>query len=140
MSNPVGIEGAGGLAGVDDALSVVSVPLFAAAIAALVLRLRRSRGVERQQLKLFVFAAALIPIGFVASFSTEGVASDVFFGIGLLALAGLPVAAAVAILRHRLYDIDLVINRALVYGALTRSCWRAPTSASCCCSGSPCRR
>ena len=120
VTNPVGLPWGGGvLERVDDQTSVLSVPLFLAAVAALVLRLRRSAGVERQQLKLFAFAAALIPIGFVASFATEGAVSDVFFGVGLVALAGLPIAAGIAILRHGLYDIDLVINRALVYGSLT---------------------
>jgi len=89
------------------------------AAAAIVVRLRRSRGVERQQLKLFAFAAALAALGLALSIVASGLAAPLAFVAGMLALAGLPVAAGIAILRHRLYDIDLVINRALVYVALS---------------------
>ena len=89
------------------------------AAAAIVVRLRRSRGVERQQLKLFAFAAALAALGLALSIVASGLAAPLAFLAGMLALAGLPVAAGIAILRHRLYDIDLVINRALVYVALS---------------------
>jgi hypothetical protein len=83
-----------------------------------VLRLRRSAGVERQQLKWFTYAAALMLVANVVTFTVlpEGVASDVLFG---LSIALVPIAAGVAILRHRLYDIDRLINRTLVYAALT---------------------
>jgi len=91
-----------------------------AAVASMIVRFRRSHGVERQQLKWFTTAAALLLLGFVLSFSLAGVigedASWVFIALGLL---GVDLAVAIAILRHRLYDIDVVINRALVYGALT---------------------
>ena len=80
--------------------------------------LRRSAGVERQQLKWFTYAAALMLVANVVTFTVlpEGVASDVLFG---LSIALVPIAAGVAILRHRLYDIDRLINRTLVYAALT---------------------
>jgi len=94
------------------------------------LRLRRSRGRERQQVKLFVYVGALavtlLLFGMPAVFSGENGPQWIdtigtvswFTTIGLL-LLGLPIAIGVAILRHKLYDIDLVINRTLVYGALT---------------------
>ena len=94
------------------------VTAFAASGVALVLRFRRASGVERQQIKWFVFAAVIsivtLSLGAVLWYVTPlaPIAS-------VLALTALPVAACVAILRYRLYDIDLVINRAVVYGVLT---------------------
>jgi len=91
-----------------------------AAVASLVVRFRRSHGVERQQLKWFVSAAAvvvslqlpglLVPVASVPP--VIGVLSNLSFGL-------LPVSAAIAILRYRLYDIDLIINRTVVYVLLT---------------------
>ena len=99
------------------ALWAASAP---AAVASMIVRFRRSHGVERQQLKWFTTAAALLLLDFVLSFLLSGVigeeASWAFIALGLL---GVDLAVAIAILRHRLYDIDVVINRALVYGALT---------------------
>ena len=88
------------------------------AIVSLVLRFRRSVGLERLQLKQLVFAASFIlPAGALAIlFWYDSYLVRVLLGIALLAL---PVAAGLAILRYRLYDVDVVINRTLVYGALT---------------------
>jgi len=90
------------------------------AIVALVIRFRRSVGLERLQLKQLVLAASFIlPVGTLAVlFWYDSYLVRVLLGITLLAL---PVAAGLAILRYRLYDIDVVINRTLVYGALTAS-------------------
>jgi hypothetical protein len=127
---PPGIENPlapGGTAGdVFEALSPVTgalaLPCFALAVAGLVVRLWRSRGVERQQLKWFAYSAALVGAGLGSGvFIPEGWAADLAFLVGLLALAGLPVAAGIAILRYRLYDIDVIVNRTLVYGSLTVS-------------------
>jgi signal transduction histidine kinase len=89
-----------------------------ASVAALVVRFRRSHGVERQQMKWFTFAAALVALALPVG--------DVLWSVvpaarvlPALALTTVPVAACVAILRYRLYDIDLVISRTLAYGALT---------------------
>ena len=117
IDNPIGIEG---LAHVEN-LPVIWV--FGGfyvlgslgAVASLAVRFRRSRGIERQQLKWFLFAAAPVPIApFLDSLS--GIIGALAFTWVLL---GLPVAIGVAVLKHRLYDIDLVINRTLVYGSLT---------------------
>ena len=123
--NPFGIEGAGALL---EALGTTGILLALAAAAtggvSLVLRLRRSRGVEHQQLKWFAFAGAL----FCAVFATGPVLWTLppSSGFGwiwtvlfLSAVSTIPAAAGVAILRYRLYDIDVVINRTLVYGSLT---------------------
>ena len=97
----------------------------------LVVRLRRARGVERQQMKWFAYAAvvfALVAVGTAIAFFSPLRALDpgapipgaMFGGVPyLLALIALPIGAAVAILRYRLYEIDVLINRTLVYGALT---------------------
>ena len=99
--------------------------LFAAVVGAsvdVVRRLRRARGVERRQLTYFAYGALLVPtsIGVCLAF-------DAWLGLGMLvvdfALAGaivvLPAATAVAILRYRLYAIDRIVNRTVVYGVLT---------------------
>ena len=93
-------------------------------VVSLVVRWRLATRRERQQLKLFVYSAALLPIwviasGLVNASDSNGVLPLVSFAMATIAFLGLPVATAVAILRHRLYDIDLVINRTLVYAALT---------------------
>jgi hypothetical protein len=124
IENPIGIEG---LAHVEDmplVLGVLSVPLAigcVGAVAAVVVRLRRSGGVERQQMKWFLFATAPVP---TLPF-TDLLPGDLPEIVGGLVLGwlliGLPAAIGVAVLRYRLYDIDVVINRALVYGTLTAS-------------------
>jgi len=125
---PPGVENPlapGGVVGevfrdLDSVTDILALPAFALAVAGLVVRLRRSRGVERQQLKWFTYSAALVGAGFATPILIpDGPAADLVFLVGLLALAGLPVAAGIAILRYRLYDIDVIVNRTLVYGALT---------------------
>jgi hypothetical protein len=124
LANPLAPDGAAGevfavLGLLTDALAL---PAFALAVTGLAVRLWRSRGVERQQLKWFAYSAALVGAGLgTGVFIPAGPAADLAFLVGLLALAGLPVAAGVAILRYRLYDIDVIVNRALVYGSLTLS-------------------
>ena len=90
-----------------------------AAIASLVVRYRRSRGIERLQLRWVATAACRLLLSFVANGALSpwlGDAGWFLMLFGLLAMAG---AVAIALLRYRLYDIDVVINRTLVYGALT---------------------
>lgn len=89
-----------------------------ASVASLVVRYRRSRGIERLQLRWFLFVAAAM----VATLVVTGVlpalqqAGDI---IGPIVFAALPITVAIAILRHRLYEIDVLIRRTLVYGALS---------------------
>ena len=91
---------------------------IAASVAALVVRFRRATGIEHLQLKQLVFAAALaLPSMALAAFLYY---DHVIVQILIAAAAPLPpLAAGLAILRYRLYDIDLVINRTIVYGALS---------------------
>jgi hypothetical protein len=88
------------------------------AVAAMITRMDQARGAERQQLKWFVYTVALLVVGFLAALLGFGQHS-VAWNIGIAAFNFLPVAAGIAILRYRLYDIDVVINRTLVYGVLT---------------------
>ena len=100
-------------------VSIVGVQslLLLLSLVALVLRLRRSRGEQRQQLRWLTAAAFALVAGFIFA-NLAGLGSDdtqVWTVVPVfVAYAGLPVAAGVAILRYRLYDIDLVINRAVV--------------------------
>ena len=87
--------------------------LLPTAGASLVVRLRRSTGRRREQVRLFVYTVAAVMLAFPLFLLTTGSA----YGVLLLPL--IPISAGVAILRHRLFDLDIVINRALVYGALT---------------------
>ena len=88
------------------------------AVAAMITRMDQARGAERQQLKWFVYTVALLVVGFLAALLGFGQHS-VAWNIGIAAFNFLPIAAGIAILRYRLYDIDVVINRTLVYGVLT---------------------
>ena len=116
VQNPLGIEGAGAALGL---LVVVGdfVLFFCVlvSLASLILRFHRSRGTERQQLKWFTYAVTSIPFALVGN----TLFPDFAWLIGGISLASVPVAIGIAILRYRLYDIDVIINRTLVYGSLT---------------------
>ncbi|QIN83835.1 hypothetical protein GBA63_15215 [Rubrobacter tropicus] len=120
IENPIGIEG---LAHVEDmplVIGALGVPLAVGcvgAVAAVVVRVRRSGGVERQQMKWFLFATAPV-LAFPFADFLPGIVGGLVLGWLLI---GLPTAIGIAVLRYRLYDIDLVINRTLVYGTLTAS-------------------
>ena len=93
------------------------VIMLLAAAASLVVRFRRARGAERQQLKWIASAASIGPlVSVVGSLYWPAWQAQ---AATLLGSALIPIAAGIAILRYRLYDIDVVINRALVYGALS---------------------
>ncbi len=84
-------------------------------VASLVVRFRRSAGVERQQIKWFAFAGVVAFACIAATFTPL----DAFRNILALGILAVPLAVGVAVLRYRLYDIDVIINRTLVYAALT---------------------
>jgi two-component system NarL family sensor kinase len=94
--------------------TLLLVGVLAASVAELVLRFRRARGVERLQLTWLVWAVALFAVLNSQRWITGN--GPILF---LLTLPLLPAAAAVAILRHDLYDIRVIVNRTLVYGLLT---------------------
>jgi hypothetical protein len=84
-----------------------------------VVRFRRSRGVERQQLKWLASVAAVAAPALVVAIRSSGSVSDVAWFVVLLSLGLLPIAIGIAILRYRLYDIDRIISRTLAYAVLT---------------------
>ena len=123
VDNPLGVEGSGSV--IDllvEASGGAAIVMILVSVASLIARFRRSHGQERQQLKWLAYAAGLLALStpvqpLLDGLEIAGLAiSDVVFGL-LISL--LPVAVGLAILRHRLYDVDLVINRTLVYGALS---------------------
>jgi hypothetical protein len=106
-----------------DALLPIGTSVLLAAIAGaavtLVLRLRRSQGVERQQLKWFVFSCSGVAVAVTVAALFWAQAPDLVEVALGLTFNAVPAAAGIAILRYRLYDIDLVINRTLVYVSLS---------------------
>lgn len=127
FANPFGIEALAGMSELGDDLFADGPGLlivFALAMATIFVRFRRSRGDERQQMKWLVLVAGamlllLIVGNVVPSWAGSKTAEAVSGVLFVLIFAAFAVAIAVAILRYRLYDIDLVINRALVYSVLT---------------------
>ena len=121
IDNPLGIEG---MPNIVVALEALIFGLGLGAAASMFGRLRRARGVERQQLKWFAYAVAVLVGGtiltnVVSNAMGVGWLRWVGFLSTMVGLVGWPVAVGIAILRYRLYDIDILINRTLVYGALT---------------------
>ena len=122
IRNPLGIEGAPNLS---TSVEVVIFALTLGAAASLLVRLRRAEGVERQQIKWFAYAATFLAVGAILSWVISDAVGvwwlhwEVGFVATMVGLVGLPVALGIAILRYRLHDTDLIINRTLVYGLLT---------------------
>jgi LPXTG-motif cell wall-anchored protein len=118
IANPIGVAWVANpqTGAVGTTLFGLLILSIVAAFASLVIRFRRSRGEERQQLKWFTFACALLPLAAVGDALPAAVGGGLVFGALIVFL---PVATGIAILRYRLYDIDRLINRTLVYGLLT---------------------
>jgi hypothetical protein len=124
--NPLGVPDAASrvTATLNDVSGFLAPLVFLVSLAALVARFRRSRGVERQQMKWLAWAGAVPVSAFTLSFALSpfldgGVLVSVVFITGFAGLMLIPAAVAVAILRYRLYEIDRVISKTLVYGSLT---------------------
>lgn len=124
--NPFGIPGTALI--LEKLLSVGGVLVgigFLGALAAFVVRFRRSAGIEREQMKWMVYAVVLYVLLSALSSIVLAILPESPWGMEIniivadLGILGIAVAAAIAILRHRLYDIDLIINRTLVYTTLT---------------------
>jgi PAS domain S-box-containing protein len=121
VNHPLGIEVA------TDTVNPVETILYALgliAAASLLVRLRRSMGVKRQQVKWFAYAVAVLATSAILAYVVSESVGVVWLEwvssmLVIASVVGLPVAVGIAILRYRLYNIDLLLNRTLVYGALT---------------------
>ncbi len=130
LQNPFGLEGQPWVADAELVLLPLLPLCILASALSLILRYRRSGDDEREQIKWLAFAASLAGLGLLGAgasgsiFAPEtGGTKPLWLGlledVVLLSYASIPVAVGFAILKYRLYDIDVVINRTLVYGALT---------------------
>jgi len=136
VRNPFGVEA---LPWLQDAayivLPLLPLCIFASAVS-MVLRFRRSRGEVRQQIKWITFVASLVGLLYMIAMIGQLVFVlavsggdgglppipwwlELLFSVAVLGFAGVPVAIGFAVLKYRLYDIDVVINLTLVYGSLT---------------------
>jgi len=138
IQNPAYVEAVAGIAApLETPLSLASPIVFAVLIVApalsLVLRFRQAKGAERQQLKWVAYVVLLWLVCTIATILVAEIGA-ILFGIDndwsgdlkfallpAIVIIGLPVAIGIAMLRHQLYDIDLLIRRTLVYGLLTLS-------------------
>jgi hypothetical protein len=132
VPNPFGLEALPWLVDVSYIiLPLLPLCIFASAVS-MILRFRRSRGVVRQQIKWVAFVASfsglLYLIAMISSLVVQVSSgsvpqfpwwAEVLFSAAALSFAGVPVAIGFAVLKYRLYDIDVIINRTLVYGSLT---------------------
>jgi hypothetical protein len=135
VRNPFGLEGQSWVAHASSITLALLLLCILASALSLVLRYRRSKGEERQQIKWIAFAASFVGIMFMSLMvisliakylaqeswrpGTEPLWVELLFNVMVLSFGGVPVAVGFAVLRYRLYDIDLLINRTLVYGTLT---------------------
>jgi hypothetical protein len=122
IKNPLGIEGFDVFYQV--VLYTMAPLLFGTAALSVFVRLRHATGVERQQIKWFAYAAAMYAVSIVLNVINLGIDAPLWFDQGstiFFTAVGtmIPLSIGIAILRYRLYDIDLIINRTLVYGSLT---------------------
>ena len=132
MSNPLALDLVAPISVVLTAVFLPLLPLcIVASAVALVLRFRRAHGFERQQIKWLATAGALVALLYLVTMASSAATVSEWFtpvtqtwvlglqNASILSFTLLPLAIGIAILRYRLYDIDVVINRALVYGSLT---------------------
>jgi hypothetical protein len=121
IRNPLGIEG---LPNAYKPVQALMLVLLAVSVVSLLMRRLYARGVERQQTKWFTYTSAVAASGAILDYIISEPLDLLWLGLVghalvLVGLAGIPIAMGIAITRYRLYEIDLIINRTLVYGSLT---------------------
>src|SRR5215204_1853978 len=124
IQNPLGIEGFSNIY-YKAIIFIMGTLVTLAAASSVFIRLRRAIGVERQQIKWFAYAAAAYISAGTLAYPVPMVVDTplwferVGFALNIAFIPAIPIAIGIAILRYRLYDIDILINRTLVYGSLT---------------------
>jgi hypothetical protein len=121
INNPLGVEG---LPNVWKLTQTLMLTLTFVSAASLFMRLRQARGVERQQIKWFTYTGVVASSAALLTYTISEPLGALWLRWGgyvvmQIALIGMPISLGIAILRYRLYEIDLLINRTLVYGSLT---------------------
>jgi len=126
IDNPFGVEGLRDIKDlIDGSLEALSYGVLGVAgLVALYVRYRRALGAERQQIKWLAYAGTVLLTGTILSYAGPDSLSgswfrQVGFALWVIGFGSLPVAIGIAIFKYRLYEIDLIINRTLVYGSLT---------------------
>jgi len=122
VDNPTSLPGWVGTAMVDPVWGLLIFGLFGVSLASVVVRFRRSQGVERQQLRWLAAVAGITIASLVLAMFLNGLApeaSAAFFVVVVAGIVATPVAVGIAILRYRLYEIDRIVSRTLTYGALS---------------------
>jgi hypothetical protein len=126
IDNPFGVEGLRDIKDlIDGSLEALSYGVLGVAgLVSIYVRYRRGLGAERQQIKWLAYAGTVLLTGTILSYAGPESLSgswlrQVGFALQVIGLVGLPVAIGIAIFKYRLYEIDLIINRTLVYGSLT---------------------
>ena len=120
--NPLGVDGLGGVTDIAQGIGFIGlIPMFGAAIAGLILRFRRSTFEERQQIRWLVYivilVVAVIGVSLIADLVVhrQGLEDALFLVTLSLIGVGVPVAIGIAVLKYRLYDLDLVIKKTVLY-------------------------
>ena len=121
VHNPLRIEG---LPNVYEQVQVLMFVLISGTLASLLIRRLYARGIERQQTRWFTYATGIATAGVILQYIISAPLGLVWLGwvgyaLVLIGLAGLPISMGIAVTRYRLYEIDTLINRTLVYGVLT---------------------
>jgi hypothetical protein len=99
--------------------ALIAPPSFLIAVGGVLNRFHASRGAERQQLKWFLFVVTIAASALGLSIAFSGPVADAAWAVGLVAMACVPLAIGIAILRYRLYEIDRIVSRTVSYGAVT---------------------
>jgi signal transduction histidine kinase len=120
MDNPLGIEALGAVAGVVTEIGgTVAAAVLLLAVLRLVWNYRHTRGREREQLRTVAAVLPITVLGLLVTTVVEGPLNEASFYLAAFGLTAVPVAIGWAVLRHGLFDIELILNRALVYTVLT---------------------